>query len=154
MAEVKPADDKAAKTKPAQQGEQQDAPQTTANANHKFVETKLTEVRVHLRKNNDGTETLSHYTAEVGKKIKDVMMEPRRALQLNRSWHTRKVIYLPAEEKTPEYLKRIMGAPGKKVKDKAGKRYDMYGFYDEHCTVAVHTAAEDDDDDIEAEEEE
>jgi hypothetical protein len=78
---------------------------SVVNHNKSYKECKM-DVETHMRKVKGGGEELSHYIGEVGKVIKTVAIEPKRAKQLNRTWHTRRVMYLDADAPLPEKVKR------------------------------------------------
>lgn len=86
---------------------EKDAPveENKPNANKSYKECKLT-VETVMEPQQDGSEKLSHYVMEPGKVIKTVKIEPHRAQQLNRSAHTRKIIYLPESDEMPAKIHR------------------------------------------------
>lgn len=76
------------------------------NYNVDYLECKI-DVEPKMKKVPGGGDAVDYYMGEVGKTIKTVAIEPRRADILNRAWHTRKQIYLRKSDGKPEKIKRI-----------------------------------------------
>lgn len=77
-----------------------------ANYNVDYLECKI-DVEPKMKKIPGGGEAIDYYIGEVGRTIKTVAIEPKRAETLNRSWHSRKIIYLKKSDGKPEKIKRI-----------------------------------------------
>ena len=62
-----------------------------------------------MRPDGHGGEKLRHHIGEVGKVVKTVRIEPKRAKDLNRTWETRQIIYWEEDQPLPDSLKRSPG---------------------------------------------
>lgn len=76
------------------------------NHNVEYGEYKLT-VETAMKKKRDGGEELNFHLCEVGKKVKSVWIEPKRAEILNRAFEIRKLIYIKVGQPVPDKIKRI-----------------------------------------------
>ncbi len=81
------------------------APAQPENANREYGEYKIS-VEIKMKKLKGGGEELDHYIGEVGKKVKTVRIEPKRAEQMNKQWENRKIIYLDIAKPIPDTIKR------------------------------------------------
>ncbi len=107
MAKQPTAEQTAEKTKPtAEQTAVSAQEPATQNYNKEYHEYKVSVEPVMKKNTRDGGQLFSHYIGEIQKKVKTVRIEPFRAAQLNRTWHSRGLIYIDASEPKPGKIKR------------------------------------------------